>query len=491
MHEWLDELDAELLSIRNQFALIYFQGFLTGDLDVNRISELSAIRRSLLAQPDLHIKLASILPGTSTENSSRSELVRRAILFQDLLDAERIEGAPLFVSSMADIQKKENEFTPCFDSDYQGYSARRNALSTNESRQVRHEAHNSLSPLLTGIESKCREFIEIANSLALEQGYSDYFHFRLSQDNLKADELGQDLEAVLKVTKDDYLEFLRHARKESGTDCIDSCDLPYAQNRILSKLDQVYSSSIPISSLMKMLNSLAIDMTSFPVSIESADTSNAGAFFALGSNDFRLILGNEQGYFGHYVAFHEFGHVLHYSHQPKSVLLSDKGLCMEVMADFFASVLTDPSWVEEFTFANEPGITHSLELKRLSDSYRLRSLVVDTMFEREVYGSPGKPFQSVWGNLNQEILSVPCKDAIWDPFCVYRPAYTKNYLYSHFLANRLAEIRFERYGSILENPKSLHKVFREITEFGNLLPFNKRFKKVGIDSIRLTGHIHL
>jgi len=487
---WLDQLDSEILNIRNQFGHIYYHGFLTGNLDTNRLSELSAIRKSLLERSDIQEKLTSILAGASSENLSVNEHKRRASLLQDLLEMERIEGAPLFVLYKADIQKQENEFTPSFGSNSKGYTARRKALSSNESRQFRQEAHKSMYPLLTGIANNCHEFIEIANALSMEQGYSDYFQFRLSQDNLNADEISEDLEAVLKVTEDDYLEFLSLARRVTDTGRVENYDLPYAQNIILSELDKFYSSN-PVSDLKKVLNSLGIDLNAFPVSIESADTSNAGACFVLGSDDFRLILGSEKGYFGHYVAFHEFGHALHYSYQPKSVLLSDNGLCLEVMADFFASVLIDPSWLDEYTLANESEITHLLRQKRLSDSYRLRTMVLDTLFEREVFGSPGKSYETIWSKLSQEILMVPDKEAIWDPFCIYRPAYTKNYLYSYFLANRLAEVRFERYGSLMKNPRSLHKVFKEITESGNLYPFNERTKKVGLDSIRLADHIDL
>ncbi|MBD3278206.1 MAG: hypothetical protein GF388_07900 [Candidatus Aegiribacteria sp.] len=491
MDKWLDELDSELLSIRNQFGQIYYQGFLTGNLDADRISELSAKRKSLLEQSDILERLTSISAKVSSENWSVNAHTRRAFLLQDLLIAERIEGAPILVSSKAAIQKQENEFIPSIGSDSRGYTARRNALSSNNSKQVREEAHSSLSPLLSGIESNCREFIEIANTLSKEQGYSDYFDFRLSQGNLNPVEVNQDLEAVLKVTEEEYLEFLCLASEVTGTETVDFCDLLFAQNSILSELDQIYSGTNPIFNLKKLLETLDINMDTFPVSIESADTSNAGACFSLGSDDIRLILGGENGYFGHYIAFHEFGHALHYSLQPKSVLLSDNGLCLEVMADFFTSFLADPSWLGEYTLANESEITRLLELKRLSDSYRLRTFVLDTMFEREIYRSPGKPLETIWRKLTQEILLVPDKEAIWDPFCVYRPAYTKNYLYSHFLSKRLAVIRFERYGSLLDNPMSLRQIFVEITEFGNLYPFNERMKKVGLDSIKLAEHIDL
>lgn len=491
MDKWLDELDSKLLSIRNQFGQIYYQGFLTGNLDVDRISELSAKRKSLLEQSDIQEKLTSFLVGASSENWSVNELKRKALLLRDLLIEERVEGASALVSSKAAIQKQENKFIPSFGSDSKGHAARRNALSSNDSKQVREEAHSSLSPLLSGIESNCREFIEIANTLSKEQGYSDYFDFRLSQDNLNPVEVNQDLEAVLEVTEEEYLEFLRLAREVTGTETVDFCDLPFAQKSILCELDRIYSGNSPISDLKKLLDTLTIDMDSFPVTIESADTSNAGACFALDSDDFRLILGSDNGYFGHYIAFHEFGHAMHYSLQPKSVLLSDRGLCLEVMADFFTSVLADPSWLGEYTLANESEITRLLELKRLSDAYRLRTFVLDTMFEREIYRSPWKPLETTWRKLSKEILLVPDKEAIWDPFCVYRPAYTKNYLYSHFLAKRLADIRFERYGSLLDNPMSLNQVFAEITEYGNLYPFKERVKKVGLDSIRLAKHIDL
>jgi len=91
MDKWLDELDSKLLSIRNQFGQIYYQGFLTGNLDVDRISELSAKRKSLLEQSDIQEKLTSFLVGASSENWSVNELKRKALLLRDLLIEERVE----------------------------------------------------------------------------------------------------------------------------------------------------------------------------------------------------------------------------------------------------------------------------------------------------------------------------------------------------------------------------------------------------------------
>jgi hypothetical protein len=133
------ELDSELLRIRNQFGHIYYQGFLNGNLDVNLISEISEHRKQLLANPSFETLIDSILNQASTDNSTGNDTQRKAYLLQELLEAERIEGADLFISAKANIQKQENEFMPVFGANQKGYSARRFVLSQYESR---HERYN-------------------------------------------------------------------------------------------------------------------------------------------------------------------------------------------------------------------------------------------------------------------------------------------------------------------------------------------------------------
>lgn len=483
MKSWLDDLDSKLLKIRNQYGHAYYQGFRTGELNTCILSEIAERQSSLLQTPGILEKAAQIIIGSESTPSGNPIASRKASLLIELLKRGEVENSPELVELRSRIQKAEIAFVPVFGSG-RGYSDRRKTLSGCEDRKTRREAHLSMQPLLGIIGSACHDFVELANNLSQQSGYPGYFDLCLSQDELNSTRLQSDMDNALIATEEAYGAFLDFCRQKTGSDEPELFDLPLAQAHLFRDADRLFSDRDSVSDLKGTLKSLSMDLDDMPISVEVADSPNAGTCFVLGPDDVRLVLGSETGHFGHYVAFHEFGHALHYCRQPESALLRDTGICLETMADFFAGLLTDPDWLSGFCSMTDREMGDYLRVKKLVDSYRIRAMIVDTRFEYEVFSNPTESFERTWSRLNSDILGVACGDAIWSPFSIYRPAYTKNYVYSHFLSGMLTRLSRES-RVCAESSKAMLSLFEETVEQGNVVSFEERMKSAGLDSIEL------
>jgi len=484
MQNWLDDLDLKLLEFRDQYGRTYYQGFKTGKLNTEYLREISEQQSSLLATPGILEKAEQILTTSEDISSEKANAARKASLLIRLLKREGVEKSPLLVELKSRIQLKEIAFVPSFGADKHGYANRRDILSLCEDRTLRREAFFSMRPLLESIESTCHDLIGVANELSIESGYLNYFDFVLSQDDLNSDQLNIDMENALLATEKPYRAFLDFCRHEIVPGKLDLFDIPFAQAKLLKETDRLFSSRDSISDLKGTLDTLSIDLDGLPISMEVVDSPNAGTCFVLGPDDVRLILGSEAGYFGHYVAFHEFGHALHYCRQPDSVLLRDNGICLETMADFFAELLTDPEWLSGFCSMTSQEIRNHLRAKKLVDSYRIRTMIRDTIFEYEIFSNQVKSFASTWSSLNKEILGIASEEAIWSPFSIYRPAYIKNYVYSNFLSRMLTGVS-KKSRLQADSSKAMLSLFENIVEHGNMVSFKERLTSAGIDSIEL------
>ncbi|MCK5035264.1 MAG: hypothetical protein KAS73_05160 [Candidatus Sabulitectum sp.] len=491
MKKWINDIDSQLLEIRNQYGHTYYQGFKTGKLNTDILKDLADQQNALFSTPSIVEKTEQILAKTGNISSITSETQRKASLLLKLLKQEEVEKSLPLVMAKSKILQAENAFVPSIDDKQQGYSKRREILSQCKDRKKRYDAYFSLQPLLQSIERESHDLIQLANEASAKIGYSNYFDFCLSQDDINSNQLENDIENALIATEESYKNLLEFSRQEIGTNRIEMFDFQLVNAKLLKEADRQFTRKSKISDLKKTLNSLAINLDELPVSIEVIDSPNAGTCFVLGSNDIRLTLGSEAGYFGHYVAFHEFGHALHYSLQPQSALLRDNGICMETMADFFANMLTDSEWLSEYTSMTEKEINNYLEMKKLVDSYRVRTMIRDTTFEFEIFKCPGESFEKIWSNLNKKIMGVSSDKAIWSPFSVYRPAYTKNYVYSHFLSKQLAEISKNKFGIQGKKRKAMLSLFERITTPGNMTQFKERIKSIGIDLDQLKVNISL
>ena len=491
MKNWLSDIDKQLLQIRNQYGNTYYQGFKTGKLDSALLEELAEKQTEVLADTGIVDKLNQILSEEDSGAEEAIQILRKSILLRRVIDGVRVEKHPALVSLKGKIQLQENEFIPSFGGEQNGYSARRSILSESDDMECRRNAFLSLQPLLNNISDICYELIEVANVASSDSGYTSYFDFLLAQEDMTNDQLESAMVSALHATEDSYLEFLAIGREMLKSERINLFDLPFIQGELTRETDKLFSKRNRFTDLRETLNSIGIDLSEFPVTIETVDSPNAGTCFVLGSRDIRLILGLEGGYFGHYVAFHEFGHALHYSMQPDSAILSDQGVCLETMADFFATLLSDPDWLSEHTLMTAQEVQKFLRMKKLSDSYRIRTMIRDTMFESEIFRNPGKSFDEVWLNLTEKILGVQAKEAIWSPFSIYRPAYSKNYVFSHFLSKSLTELTSMKKDSSSENTKRLFSLFNDLVRQGNLEPFEDRAVKLGIDYCALGTDINL
>ena len=481
MKNWLNDIDARLLEIRNEYGSTYYRGFKTGKLDSACLGVLAERQMDVLSDPEIPNRINRILLETDSLKPEAADFRRKSVLLRRLLESVRVEKHPVLVSLKAKVQQDENEFVPAFGISRKGYSARRNTLSHCEDRECRRKAFLSLQPLLGKISDRCCRLVAAADSVSSDAGYSSYYEFLLAQEDMTVSGLHITMNRALQATEDSYLEFLAMGRDICKAERISEFDLPFTQGVLTREVDRLFSQRSKISDLKETLDSMGIDPDMFHVSMETVDSPNAGTCFVLGSEDIRIILGSEPGYFGHYVAFHEFGHALHYSLQPQSTLLSDTGICMETMADFFATLLTDHGWLSEHTSMTPGDITEYFKMKKLSDSYRIRSMIRDTMFESEIFTHPGKSFHEVRGNLTERILGVQAGEPVWSPFSMYRPAYVKNYVYSHLLSHSLDELTTLKHGNHSENQKRLLSVFTDIASKGNLVPFQERLVEYGID----------
>lgn len=472
MH-WIDELDLKIKRNWEEQGLLSYKGLKSREFNQEKLNEKAREMRSLILAPEVSEKIK-----TGIGKEEEPKIKRKAEILNQFIIQISVDYTPELFQLRNEIEEMVNKFRPVIGGKEIEYSERAEIQRKSPDRKKRKEAYYGFLPLLKQIEGKARDTIKIANELAKNEDFDNYFELKASFDDLTVEEITNLFNAVCEETEDTYKRFIKDAREKLDISDLKSYDLSYAISKFTSPADSYFPKDKLVDSLRKTLKSFSIDLDALPVKIEMFDIVYGGICFVLGPKDIRLVLNPKDGFEYYTTIFHEFGHAIHFYYQPKnSMLLTDNAILKEGLAEVFAGFNEEIEWLSEFTKLDDEMISTFIQKRKIQDAHWIRQYIMSTMFEIEIYKNPEVDFSSLWNEMSKKYLGVEAHNPVWSYFVFYFPGYVKNCVFARMIKKKILSFCKKEFENIIGNPEVVRFLIEKFYKPGNLIPWKEKIEK--------------
>jgi len=468
---WLEELESKLRHNEEEQSLIYYEGLKHRKLDSEQLEAKATEWRKILLDPDLWDMIEGELKSETHPVTRRKlELLRKWIIMT------RINYNKELFELRHSIEKKVNTFRPIFKGKELGYAELREIVRKDPDRNNRREAYMAVKPLLESIRGEAIESIKLANALARKEGFTTYADLVLHMEGFTENELLELFDKLKHYTNPAWQQLIELTRDNVTTD-IQLYDLTYMVYKLTHPPDHRFPRDKLLDSLNRTLEAFDLDLDALPVKIEFCDIPYGGVCVVLKHHqDVRLLMNPREGYTYYGILFHEFGHALHSLYSPDSILLRDEAPFSEGMADVWAGLLEERSWLNKFTEMTPSEVEQFLTTRPIDRAYAFRPTMRDFVFELQLYRNPDAKFEDIWTAVSEQYLDFKDDTGIWPYFSFTYPLYIKNYVLSRLIKEVTYEFIHDKYGEIVGNPHVVRFLIENYYQPGNLVHWRDKIK---------------
>jgi len=288
-----------------------------------------------------------------------------------------------------------------------------------------HEAYREKGREIAG---DILQMVKTRNEFAQDFGYRDYYQLALESQDQTPEKLTLLLDGIGSKTDRPYFEAKEKvdrlmAKKYHATDATlrsfqYACErTSYLPQKFLAKMDSLYLGRDPIQ-----LAAAFFDGVGLPVreAIERSDlkyrkgkSTGTNIFNIDFRNDVRMMATIYDNMDGMRKMMHLGGHASHLNGISDSIpylLKEPNPVVAEGIASFFEHMPSDIAWLEresemDSIKSNEYKVI-CMHLTQVDRLYRLRRLLVRSVFEREIYSNPDQNLGELWYLLNEEYLGI-------------------------------------------------------------------------------------
>ena len=468
---WLEELESRLRQNEEERSFIYYQGLKHGNLNSGQLEAKATEWREMLLDPDLWDRVEGELKSETHPVTRRKlELLRKWIIMT------RINYSKELFELRHSIEEKVNTFRPIFKGKELSYAELREILRKDPDRNNRREAHMAVKPLLESIRGEAAESIKLANELSRKEGFTTYADLVLHMEGLTENELLNLFAKLKHYTNPAWQQLIELTRNNVTTD-IQPYDLTYMVYKLTHPPDHRFPRDKLLDSLKRTLTVFGLDPDTLPVKIEFCDIPYGGVCVVLKHHqDIRLLMNPREGYTYYGILFHEFGHALHSLYAPDSILLRDEGPFSEGMADVWAGLLEERSWLGKFTEMTPSEVDQFLTTRPIDRAYAFRPTIRHFVFELQLYKNPDAKFEDIWAAVSEQYLNFKDDTGIWPYFSFTYPLYIKNYVLSRLIKEVTYKFMHDKYGEIVGNPNVVRFLIENYYQLGNLVHWRDKIK---------------
>jgi hypothetical protein len=363
----------------------------------------------------------------------------------------------------------------------------RNIALTNSNRALRREAYAGLSSPGDVLTDGLAALARMRNHVVSRLGYNSYFDLMLSADGLDRTEYFDLLDRLDKLSTDSYRSGLDSLKRVLGLDVIDLTDIEYA----LHQNETAAAGYIPADKQSQMVEAtlagLGTKLADMPIYFADQVAAMGPGDQVLAIHvpqDIRVPVTVENG-FPSLVRFcDQVGRAVYLARiEQKEVLFAcPPAPCFaRGMADMISGLTELDGWRLEYAGMPEPLVSRLSSAGEFARLFRLRLMLVNLWFEKELYSNPAANLADVYGNLIQTYLLVP-SGSILPPVdlvadWISRPVHRQNDLIGECIQKQTYHYLHDKYQSVLDNQHTREFLVQNFFRFGALEDWQELLKR--------------
>ena len=443
--EWIDQIDHELVALREREARLYYNAELSQDIDGDALERVAQTRRRLLLRPGVASEAAHLVEcGDSLLIRRKARLLQLAIL------RTRVDDDPDLLACQNALEHAQRHFQ--------------------DDRKTPTGTQRYLETTMPAF----RKRLAVANHVARREGFASYPEAKLTWQEFSLVGLSALLDRVQETCADECREVL--------TQCDAQRLSPDELDRAVDGLCSTGDDRLAGMDLGVVAARTLADLGHKPeharIRIEFLNLPYPGAVHTLRVGaDVRVVLA-DRGVrsFRHLpLLMHELGHALYSAYVPDSVLLLDSRIGREAFAECFAGLVETPGWLERHTDLQPPEIDVLLERRRSWHAYNQMVLVQWSRFELALHDDPEADFLKTWKSVTRDVLGMYTSNPVYADFVFLYPLDAKDYILAHRIRQGVLHELRQHFGDDLIRPQVLGFLVNNYCVRGNRTLWTERF----------------
>ena len=355
------------------------------------------------------------------------------------------------------------------------------------------------------MDSVMMKLMVLRNERSRELGFENFADLVLEIAGIGADWFYAFVETVDSATAEPYARLLEDIKQEKGKAEIEFKDI---RDLFASYYVTKMSAEIPeekMNSVMKeTIESIGIDYNRLNVQIVEQDLPGGvgGQSLAIRiPDDFKVVVTGELSF---YDIVHEIGHGAQYTFTAikypilkgyEWCLGSDCGAYSEGIAETLAKFVRNDQWQTRYTDVDEETLLAQKTMLRKYLPLYLRYMLVNVIYEIELYKDLTRDPEQVWQMLHEKYLSLKGSTFKIAPFTniihVSYPIYLQNYLLADLISWQIHQNLEERFGSdYVFDPRVGTFLKENFYANGGLLPWQMRLKRATGRELDVHGYLN-
>ena len=467
---WIDALDKQLLSCREGIEDLIFKRDMGLPVDIRNIKLGYIKQKKILSGSKFLNELDKSCPRT-IETKRKIEILKRKIVEVKVSDSPELQFYQNFF---------QKEMTDFFLRNNLTLAQRAKFIKESDKREERRENFSLMNVFLDKQKNNFRKMILLANKLAKKENFPDFYSAKSFSEENNPKKMTEVLYRVKRKTDKVWKLILKKIKKVVGYDNLEQYDLYYGINQ-LSNQTKLLPGTNFLSSLKLKLSALGVDFNKLPIKVTGVVNAPPAGVYALGlprkskDREITIAIDPGAGWNSYAFLFHEFGHAIYYAFSPSSFLLTDSHLSREVMAEMWVGFIEQPEWLILNEFAQKKKMAEEIiNSKLIWDVFQLRSQILETEFELNIYSDPECDFKNVWRSLSRDILGVDDRLGIYSEFVFIHPFDIKDYVLAWEAKKTFIDFINRKYGNLFNNPQIVDFLISRLYSPGAIIPWDQK-----------------
>ncbi len=416
------------------------------------------LHRRFVSQPSWYLLSKEYLEETQDASlRARLETInRRSARFV-------VDGAMPLAGIIDSLAATRQHLQPVFEGKPVSAAEVMTVLGTDSSRYRRQEAWQSLMAVGDQMAGSVAFLARQRNRAAGRIGFLSYYDLMLSADGLdKSAYLGW-LQEWNRLTMEPYRRGLESLRANLGIEDVRPWDIEYIRNADDRTLAMYYPAEAAMPRLKGTMNGLGINLDDWPIYFSpqvAPDIVHAdGVFRVHPPDDIRVVFETGSGPAALKRLFAQAGRALYIMHSLASdnpSLRPPANAYEEGMARLLGGMVTLDDWERKYAAVPDSTLAAMAARRQFVYLYDIRLILVDLLFEYEMYKNPTIDLHQVYRELYERHLLMPYPEDLkgWgaQPAFIDNPVGLQNELIGAGIAAHVYHYLMGRQGAVVDLP---------------------------------------
>jgi hypothetical protein len=393
--------------------------------------------------------------------SPGDSLGRRLELLSRLCLEAAAEQHSSVVQLRGRLERRLVSFRPRFQGRRVDRAKVQDELRDNPDARVREDAYRAEDELWDRVAADVQRLVRARNARARTLGFRSYPELRLGFEGMAVTELRELCDAAIGPFAAKFRQFREEFLATSLQNEWFPWDLGFAQVRRASLPERIFPTGTLIPAVRSALREWGLPMGRLAIRVRQRDVPFQGVTFSIRiPSDVRILFPKKGGWERYLVAFHEFGHAVHFSsiRQPGHLLRSP-GVgfdgYIEGIGDLFEEISFDAHWLLQRRGLTRRMVEMFRAGRALEHLFRFASVLNWVTTELDLYRDPSAdPTPRATARLRATFgFGRYTPRSSLRTLYVTHPVYSQSYLFSLLLRKQIVQAISEQVrGDLWPNP---------------------------------------